>query len=93
MKTLPCVPKISKQHTLEVGVHEAPVEAELLGVALHHITVRLVDPYRLDVALVSAFQDPAYVAVRETGYYDSHRPVSEILHKKYQIWSVATTGA
>jgi hypothetical protein len=70
------------QHTLEVGVHETPVETELLGVALHQITVRLVDPHRLDIAPLSASQDPGYMAVRETGYYDSHRSVSELLHKK-----------
>ena len=68
------------QHALEVGVRETPVEAELLGVALHHISVRLVDPHRLDVALVNASQEPAHMAVRETGYHDSHRLVSK--HQK-----------
>ena len=65
------------QHFSEVGVHKARVEAELLGAAVHDITVRLVNPHQLDVALFGAPEDPAHVAVREAGDYDRHRLLSE----------------
>ena len=65
------------QHSPEVGVHKARVEAELLGATVHDFTVRLVDAHQLDVALFGAPEDPAHVTVRETGDYDRHRLFSE----------------